>query len=67
MDFDALFERWQEAEDELDLQLVKDTVRYMEEIDDDLLANRAGDLLSGVYHLTTDPSELAKIDEIFGA
>ena len=66
MDFDALFERWQEAEDELDLQLVRDTARFMEEVDDDTLANRAGDLLSGIYHLTSDPSELAEIDKIFG-
>lgn len=68
MDFDVLFERWLEAEeiDSETLQLIRDTVRFIGEIDDDELADRAGDLLSGVFHLAVDSDEIALIDEALG-
>ena len=62
---DELFERWRAA-DEVDaetLQLIKDTVRFMEETEDDILADRCGDLLSGVYHLPSTPEEIALVSD----
>ena len=63
--FDKLFERWQAA-DEVDaetLQLIKDTVRFTQETGDDTLRDRAGELLSGAFHLPSTPQEIALIRE----
>ena len=60
-DFAELFERWQAA-DEVDaelIQLIKDTVRFSEETGDDTLRDRAGELLSGAFHLPSTPQEIA--------
>lgn len=68
MDFESLFERWQATEEvnAETLQLIRDTVRYMNEVDDDEMADRAGDLLSGAYHLAVDSEEAQKIGEALG-
>ncbi|KZR84165.1 hypothetical protein PMIT1342_00088 [Prochlorococcus marinus str. MIT 1342] len=61
--FDELFERWQAA-DEVDaelIQLIKDTVRFSEETEDDTLRNRARELLSGAFHLPSTPQEIALV------
>jgi len=66
--FDELFERWQAAEevdDEL-IQLIKDTVRFSEESDDDTLRARAGDLLSGAFQLVSDSEGVAAISDALG-
>ena len=63
--FNDLFERWQKA-DEVDaetIQLIKDTVRFMEETDDDIYADRCGDLLSGVYQIPSTPEEIGLIQD----
>ena len=62
-DFAELFERWQVAE-EVDaelIQLIKDTVRFSEETGDDTLRDRAGELLSGAFHLPSTPQEIALV------
>ena len=62
-DFAELFERWQAAEqvdDEL-IQLIKETVRFSEETGDDTLRDRAGELLSGAFHLPSTPQEIALV------
>ncbi|WP_413360594.1 hypothetical protein [Prochlorococcus sp. MIT 1201] len=64
-DFDELFERWQAA-DEVDaelIQLIKETVRFSEETVDDTLRDRAGELLSGAFHLPSTPQEIALVGE----
>ena len=61
--FNELFERWVAA-DEVDaelIQLIKDTVRFTEETGDDTLRDRAGELLSGVFHLPSTPQEIALV------
>ena len=61
--FDELFERWQaadEVDDEL-IQLIKETVRFSEETGDDTLRDRAGELLSGAFHLPSTPQEIALV------
>ena len=61
--FAELFERWQAAEqvdDEL-IQLIKETVRFSEETGDDTLRDRAGELLSGAFHLPSTPQEIALV------
>ena len=63
--FDELFERWQAA-NEVDaelIQLIKDTVRFSAETEDDTLRNRAGELLSGAFHLPSTPQEIALIGD----
>ena len=63
--FDELFERWQAAE-EVDaelIQLIKDTVRFTQEISDDRLRGHARQLLSDVYHLPSTPQEIALIGD----
>ncbi|KGG34507.1 hypothetical protein EV14_1189 [Prochlorococcus sp. MIT 0703] len=63
--FNELFERWV-ASDEVDaelIQLIKDTVRFTEETGDDTLRDRAGELLSGVFHLPSTPQEIALVGE----
>ena len=63
--FDELFERWQAA-DEVDaelIQLIKDTVRFSEETGDDTLRDRAGELLSGAFHLPSTPQEIALVGD----
>ena len=63
--FNELFDRWQKA-DEVDaetIQLIKDTVRFMEETDDDIYADRCGDLLSGVYQIPSTPEEIGLIQD----
>ena len=63
--FDELFERWQAAE-EVDaelIQLIKDTVRFSEETGDDTLRDRAGELLSGAFHLPSTPQEIALVGD----
>lgn len=62
-DFAELFERWQAAEqvdDEL-IQLIKETVRFSEETGDETLRDRAGELLSGAFHLPSTPQEIALV------
>lgn len=63
--FNELFDRWQAAEevDAETLQLIKDTVRFMEETDDDIYADRCGDLLSGVYQIPSTPEEIGLIKD----
>ena len=64
--FDELFERWQAA-DEVDaelIQLIKETVRFSEETGDDTLRDRAGELLSGAFHLPSTPQEIALVGEV---
>ena len=63
--FAELFERWQAAE-EVDaelIQLIKDTVRFSEETGDDTLRDRAGELLSGAFHLPSTPQEIALVGD----
>ena len=63
--FDELFERWVAA-DEVDaelIQLIKDTVRFSEETGDDTLRDRAGELLSGAFHLPSTPQEIALVGD----
>ena len=63
--FNELFERWQAAE-EVDaelIQLIKDTVRFSEETGDDTLRDRAGELLSGAFHLPSTPQEIALVGD----
>ena len=63
--FDELFERWQAA-DEVDaelIQLIKDTVRFSAETGDDTLRDRAGELLSGAFHLPSTPQEIALVGD----
>ena len=63
--FAELFERWQVAE-EVDaelIQLIKDTVRFSAETGDDTLRDRAGELLSGAFHLPSTPQEIALIGD----
>jgi len=63
--FAELFERWQAAE-EVDaelIQLIKDTVRFSEETGDDTLRDRAGELLSGAFHLPSTPQEIALVED----
>ena len=63
--FDELFERWQAA-NEVDaelIQLIKDTVRFSAETEDDTLRNRAGELLSGAFHLPSTPQEIALVGD----
>ena len=63
--FDELLERWQaanEVDDEL-IQLIKDTVRFSAETEDDTLRNRAGELLSGAFHLPSTPQEIALVGD----
>ena len=63
--FAELFERWQAAE-EVDaelVQLIKDTVRFSAETGDDTLRDRAGELLSGVFHLPSTPQEIALVGD----
>lgn len=69
MNFDELFDRWTQAEevDPETLQLIRDTVRFIKEIGDEELADRAGDLLSTVYHLAVDTEDVQKIAEALSA
>ena len=63
--FAELLERWQAAE-EVDaelIQLIKDTVRFSEETGDDTLRDRAGELLSGAFHLPSTPQEIALVGD----
>ncbi len=52
-----------EANDAETIQLIKDTVRFMEETDDDIYADRCGDLLSGVYQIPSTPEEIGLIQD----
>lgn len=69
MNFDELFDRWTQAEevDPETLQLIRDTVRFIKEIGDEELADRAGDLLSTVYHLAVDTEDVQKIADALSA
>ena len=59
-----LIERWSDAGDVLDLDLVQATADLMNSSDDPNVQDQCGELLTGVYHYQYTPEEAKKIEKM---